>query len=432
MDDRLADRNLTDRAIRAGHEVLAGRRRGLGSFLPFAGPAVIASVAYMDPGNFATNIQAGAKYTYTLLWVVVLANLMAMLFQALSAKLGIVTGHNLAELSRDHFPRPAVWAMWIVAEVAAMATDLAEFLGGAIGLALLFQMPLLAGMLVTGAVTYAILTLQRSGFRPLELLIGAFVCIIGFCYLVELIIAPPDWSAAAYHAVVPHFSGAGSLTLAVAIIGCTIMPHAVYLHSSLTQDRVRPHDEAERRKLIAYSNREVLVVLTVAGLINMAMVAMAATEFHSGLQTSGATIETAYRTLIPLLGMGAAGIFLLSLIASGVSSSAVGTMAGQIVMQGFVRFHIPLWVRRLVTMVPPFIVVALGADTTQALVLSQVVLSLALPVPMVTLLILTRRKDIMGEYANKPVTQIFALLAAAVVLTLNLLLILQVAGVPML
>jgi len=430
MDDRLANRTLTDRAISAGHDVLAGRRGGLGSFLPFAGPAVIASVAYMDPGNFATNIEAGARYTYTLLWVVLLANLMAMLFQALSAKLGIVTGHNLAELCRDHFPRPAVWAMWIVAEISAMATDLAEFLGGAIGLALLFQMPLLAGMLVTGAVTYTILTLQRSGFRPLELLIGAFVGIIGFCYLVELIIAPPDWHDAALHAFVPHFSGAGSVTLAVAIIGCTIMPHAVYLHSSLTQARVQPRDEIERRKLIRYSNREVLLVLSFAGLVNMAMVAMAATEFHSGVAASEATIETAYRTLIPLLGMGAAGIFLLSLIASGLSSSAVGTMAGQIVMQGFVRFHIPLWVRRLVTMVPAFVVVALGADTTQALVLSQVVLSLALPVPMVTLLILTRRKDIMGEYANGRFTQTIALLAAAVVLALNLLLILQTLGVP--
>ncbi|HXQ51680.1 MAG TPA: Nramp family divalent metal transporter [Stellaceae bacterium] len=429
MHGRVPDRpTLTDRTVAAGHAALEGRSLGVRAFLPFAGPAVIASVAYMDPGNFATNIEAGAKYNYDLLWVVLLANLIAMLFQALSAKLGMVTGRNLAELCRTHFPQPAVWAMWIVAEVAAMATDLAEFLGGAIGLSLLFHLPLIASMVATGVITYAILLLQRTGFRPLELLIGAFVGIIGLAYLVELAVAPPHWGAVAFHAVVPHLADGYALTLSIGIIGATVMPHAIYLHSSLTQNRVVPRDEAERRKLILFSNREVLLALGFAGLVNMAMVCMAAAAFHQA-NADVATIETAYRTLIPLLGWGAAGVFLVALIASGLSSSAVGTLAGQVVMQGFVGISIPISVRRLVTMAPAFVVVGFGVDATQALVLSQVVLSLALPVPMVTLLLLSGRADVMGAYVNSNLTARLAILAAVIVLALNLLLVLQVLGI---
>ena len=429
MHDGLGNRpRLTDRAVAAGRASLEGRSRGLRALLPFAGPAVIASVAYMDPGNFATNIEAGAKYNYDLLWVVLLANVIAMLFQALSAKLGMVTGRNLAELCRERFPRPAVWAMWIVAEIAAMATDLAEFLGGALGLSLLLKLPLMGCMIVTGIITYAILLLQRTGFRPLELLIGSFVAVIGISYLIELIIAPPDWGSAAYHALVPHLTGSAALTLSVGIIGATVMPHAIYLHSSLTQDRVVPRSDAERRRLILFSNREVLLALGFAGLVNMAMVCMAASVFHHANQDV-ATIETAYRTLIPLLGWGAAGVFLVGLIASGLSSSAVGTLAGQVVMQGFVGFGIPIWLRRLVTMAPAFVVVALGVDATQALILSQVVLSLALPLPMVSLLLLTGRQDVMGAYTNSRLTARVAAFAAALVLALNLLLVCQVIGV---
>jgi manganese transport protein len=431
MTDSYGQATLTNRATLAGSEVLAGRRRGLRSLLPFAGPAVIASVAYMDPGNFATNIQAGAKYNYNLLWVVVVANIIAMIFQALSAKLGIVTGRNLAELCREQFPRPMVWGMWIGSEIGAMATDLAEFLGGAIGLSLLLGMPLLAGMVITGIATYAILTLQRGGFRPIELLIGGLVGVIGASYLVELLIAPPDWSAAAFHAVVPRLDGGEAVLLAVGIVGATVMPHAIYLHSGLTQDRVLPRTDGERRRLLRFSNREVMLALGLAGLINMAMVAMAASVFHHGGHEDVAQIDTAYRTLIPVLGSGAAGVFLLSLIASGLSSSAVGTMSGQVVMQGFVGFRIPLWLRRLVTMAPSFAIVALGIDATQALVLSQVMLSLILPVPMIALLILTRRRDVMGSYANGRVTTVTAVAAAAIVLVLNLLLVLQIAGVPL-
>jgi manganese transport protein len=414
--------SMTERTVARAHDVLAGGRGGWRAWLVFAGPAIIASIAYMDPGNFATNIQAGAKYGYGLLWVVLLANVIAMLFQGLSAKLGIVTGRNLAELCRDRFPRPVVWAMWIVSEIAAMATDLAEFLGGAIGLSLLFQMPLLVGMIVTAIVTYGLLLCEGYGFRPIELIIGALVSLIGLCYLVEMFIAPIDWAAAAFHTVTPQLTDAEALLIAVGIIGATVMPHAIYLHSGLIQARVPVHDDTERRKVLHFSNWEVVVALSVAGLVNMAMVMMASSAFHAG-HPEVAQIETAYHTLTPLLGAAAAGVFLLSLIASGVSSSTVGTMAGQMIMQGFVNFRIPIWLRRLITMAPAFVVVALGVNTTNALVVSQVILSFALPLPMISLIIFTSRADIMGPFANGKLTRIAAIIATAIVLVLNVVLI---------
>jgi manganese transport protein len=430
MSQTLAQRaSLSDRTVAAGREVLAGRRRGFSAFLPFAGPAVIASIAYMDPGNFATNIQGGAQFGYLLLWVVVLANLVAMLFQALSAKLGIVTGHSLAQLCRTHFPRKLVYAMWIASEIAAMATDLAESLGAAIGLSLLFGLPLLTGLLITFAATYIMLLLQGRGFRPIEVLIAAFIGVIAVCYLVELLIAPPDWRAFAFHSVVPGLAGPDSVVLAVGIIGATVMPHAIYLHSSLTQNRVPARNDAERRRILGYSNREVLIALGIAGLVNMAMMAMAASVFHEG-HAEVAAIETAYHTLMPLLGFGAAAVFMTSLLASGLSSSVVGTMAGQVIMQDFVRFRIPLVVRRLVTMVPAVIVVAMGVDSTHALVMSQVILSIVLPVPMIALLVLSGRRDVMGAFVNRRITQVGAVIAAVVVLALNLLLLLQTIGIP--
>jgi manganese transport protein len=435
MDQRTAatDRagrpgSLTDRTVAAAQGVLAGQRGGFRAYLAFAGPAVIASIAYMDPGNFATNIQAGAKYGYTLLWVVLLANLIAMLFQALSAKLGIVTGRNLAEMCRQHFPRPVVFAMWVVSEIAAMATDLAEFLGGAIGLSLLFHMPLLAGMAVTAAVTYGILMFAGSGFRPIELIIGGMVSLIALCYLVEMFIAPVDWAAAALHTVTPRIPDAEALLLSVGIVGATVMPHAVYLHSGLTQARMPTRDDAERRQVLRFSNREVVIALTVAGFVNMAMVMMASSAFHAG-HPDVAQIETAYHTLTPLLGVGAASVFLLSLIASGVSSSTVGTMAGQMIMQGFVGFKVPIWIRRLVTMAPAFVVVALGVNATSALVISQVILSIALPLPMISLLIFTGKKGVMGAFVNRRLTQVVAIAGTAVVLALNVLLIFETFGV---
>ncbi|EXL01499.1 Nramp family divalent metal transporter [Ochrobactrum sp. WV_118_8] len=418
----------TERTRNAMAEVLSGQRRGFTGRLLFVGPAVIASIAYVDPGNFATNIQAGAGYGYQLLWVVLLANLIAMLFQALSARLGIVTGKNLAEMSRDHFPAPVVWVMWAVSEVAAMATDLAEFLGGAIGLALLFDLPIFWGMSVTAIVTYGILVFEKHGFRPMELIIGSMVAIIGLCYLIELVIAPVDWTEAATGLITPQLPDAAALTIAVGIIGATVMPHAIYLHSSLTQSRVRIRNENDRRKVLRYSNIEVVVALAIAGMVNMAMVIMAASAFHQG-NSDVAEIETAYHMLTPLLGTAAASVFLVSLITSGVSSSVVGTMAGQTIMQGFLHFHVPIWLRRLVTMLPAFVVVAMGVNPTQALVMSQVVLSIALPVPMIALIIFTSRRDVMGSYAMRPGTKWLAFVGATIVLALNFTLLASVFGI---
>jgi manganese transport protein len=426
--DGVLGNGLSDRSRRIMDDILAGRARTNPlSILLFAGPAVIASIAYMDPGNFATNIQAGAKYGYALLWVVLVANLLAMMAQALSAKLGIVTGHNLAELCRDTFPKPLVYAMWAISEVAAMATDLAEFLGGAIGLALLFHMPLLAGMGVTATVTYALLLLDKNGFRPMELLIGGLVAVIALCYVAELVIAPVDWHAAALHTILPSLPDRDALTIAVGIVGATIMPHAVYLHSGLTQGRVLTDTDSAKRRLLRFSNREVVIALALAGLVNMAMLIMAAAAFHDG-HSDVAEIETAYKTLAPLLGGGAAGVFLVSLIASGISSSVVGTMAGQMIMQGFLGIQIPVIVRRLVTMVPAFVVVALGVNATQALILSQVVLSFALPVPLIALLYFTRRRDVMGAFVNGPWTNAAAFAGTGIVLVLNAILLAQTFG----
>jgi manganese transport protein len=395
--------------------------------LLFVGPAVIASIAYMDPGNYATNIQAGAGYGYMLLWVVLAANLIAMLFQALSARLGIVTGRNLAELSRDHFPWPIVFVMWVVSEIAAMATDLAEFLGGAIGLALLFGIPLMWGMVITAIVTYGILLFEAKGFRPMELVIGAFVAVIGLCFLVELVIAPVDWSGAALGLITPNLPDSAALTIAVGIIGATVMPHAIYLHSGLTQGRAVTPDNATRRRVVRFSNIEVVIALAAAGMVNMAMVIMAASAFHAG-NPEVAEIETAYHLLTPLLGGAAATFFLISLLASGISSSVVGTMAGQLIMQGFIRMRLPIWFRRAVTMLPAFAVVAAGVNATNALVMSQVVLSIALPVPMIALLILTSRRDIMGEFATGPLVRTLAIVGATMVLSLNFVLLADVFG----
>ena len=317
------------RVVAAAHEALAGKRRGIAALLPFAGPAFVASVAYMDPGNFATNIAGGARFGYRLLWVVVLANLMAMLFQGLSAKLGIATGKNLAELSRENTSKAVAFTMWIVAEVGAMATDLAEFLGAIVALYLLFHIPMLVGALITAVVTYVILALHRYGFRTMEALIGSLVGVIAVCYVVETLISRPQWNQILYHSVVPWLGGSSSLFLAVGIVGATVMPHAIYLHSALTQDRIVPEREEYRGRLVRFAYADVVVALAIAGVVNLAMMYMSAAVFHTTGHTAVADIATAYRTLTPLLGNLAAVIFLIALLASGISSSVVGTMAGQ-------------------------------------------------------------------------------------------------------
>ncbi len=411
----------------AARDALDGRRRGLKALLPFVGPAFIASVAYIDPGNYATNIQSGAQFGYHLLWVVVLANVMAMLFQNLSAKLGIATGRNLPELCRLEFSRPVSVGMWVVSEIAAMATDLAEFLGATLALNLLFGVPMLIATVITGVLTYAILTLDRYGFRALEAAIGILVAVIALSYLLETGFSHPAWAQVAYHAFVPWLHGPRSVLLTVGIIGATIMPHAVYLHSGLMQDRVPARTASDKRRLHHFELLDVVIAMSLAGLINMAMLYMSASVFHSG-HAGVSDISGAYRTLMPLLGDAAAAVFLISLLASGLSSSAVGTMAGQVIMQGFVGFRIPVWVRRLVTMVPTVVIVALGVDPTLTLVISQVILSIVLPLPMVAVVKFTARRDLMGELVNSRLVTATAVAATAFVLLLNVILLWQTAG----
>jgi manganese transport protein len=410
------------KAVLAARAALANKRKGIRSLLPFLGPAFVACVAYIDPGNYATNIQSGSEFGYKLLWVVVLANLMAMLIQNLSAKLGIATGKNLPEMCREYCPKWLSFIMWGFSEVAAMATDIAEFLGATLGLNLLFHIPMLIATLLTGVTTYLILTLERFGFRPLEKFIAAFVVVIAACYVIETVMAKPQFSQIVYHSVVPWMGNSDAVMLAVGVIGATVMPHAVYLHSSLTQRRIVPRNDAEKVKIFRFNTKEVIIAMSLAGLINLSMMFMAASVFHASGQTHIADISSAYKTLTPLLGSASAAVFLVSLLASGFSSSAVGTMAGQVIMQGFVGFTIPLWIRRVVTMLPTVIIVALGMDPTRTLVISQVVLSLVLPMPLISLIYFTRRKDIMGVLVNKRIVTVTATLCAVVILALNVLL----------
>jgi manganese transport protein len=414
--------------VQSAGDVLSGesRKRGLARILPFLGPAFIAGVAYMDPGNFATNIQAGAQYGYLLLWVIMASNLTAMLIQTLSAKLGIASGLNLAEQCRERFPRRLTLFMWVLMELVAMATDLAEFLGAALGFNLLFGIPLWMAGILAAIVTFLILGLERYGFRPLEAVITAMVGVIAVCYLVETILDQPNWGLVAYHTVVPMFRGPESVLLATGILGATVMPHAIFLHSALTQGRIVVREPAMLHRLFRYEVLDVLIALGLASLINMAMLIMAASTFFGKGVTSVGSIEEAYKTLEPLLGQAASWVFAISLLASGLSSSAVGTMAGQVIMQGFLKRHIPPWVRRLVTMGPPLIVIMLGLDPTRTLVISQVLLSFGLPFAIIPLVMFTSNKQIMGTLVNKPLTTVLASLAAAVIVGLNLFLIFQI------
>ena len=402
-------------------EILGGktRKNRLSRLMPFLGPAFIASVAYVDPGNFATNIQGGAQFGYMLVWVIVVSNLMAMLIQTLSAKLGIASGKNLAEQCRENFPRPVANGMWVMMELVAMATDLAEFLGAALGFQLLLGVPLFAGAVLTAIVTLLILTLERFGFRPLEAVISAMVGVIALCYLLETFIGKPDWGQIVYHAFVPQFSGAESVLLASGILGATVMPHAIFLHSSLTQGRIVVKDKARLHSLYRYEIVDVVIAMGIASFVNAAMLIMAASTFHTTGLTHIASIEEAYRTLEPLLGNSAKWIFGLSLLVSGLSSSAVGTSAGQVIMQGFLKRHIPIWVRRVVTMAPAMLVILIGLDPTRTLVLSQVVLSFGLPFTIIPLVLFTSRSDIMGELVNRRLTTVLAGLIAAIIVVLN-------------
>ncbi len=413
--------------VRAATEVLAGRaQKGFfGRLLPFLGPAFIASVAYIDPGNFATNIQGGAQFGYLLVWVIVASNLMAMLIQTLSAKLGIATGRNLPEVCREQFPRRVVWGMWGLAEIVAMATDLAEFLGAAVGFQLLFSIPLLWGGILTAIVTFMILGLERYGFRPLEAVITVLVGVIAFCYIIETFLDRPDWGTIAYHAIVPQFSGTESVLLATGILGATVMPHVIYLHSALTQGRIVTRDPQQLRRLFRFELVDVIIAMSLAGLVNAAMLIMAASTFFRAGLTQVGTLEEAHQTLAPLLGAASSWVFAISLLVSGLSSSTVGTMAGQVIMQGFLHRSIPIWVRRVVTMLPSLVVIGIGVDPTRTLVISQVVLSFGIPFALIPLVLFTRREDLMGVLVNRRLTTAIAALVAGLIVCLNIFLLYQ-------
>jgi manganese transport protein len=397
--------------------------------LPFLGPAFIACVAYIDPGNFATNIAGGAKFGYLLVWVIVASNLMAMLIQTLSAKLGIATRRNLPEVCRDQFSRRTSFLLWIQAEVIAMATDLAEFLGAAIGFQLLLGTDLLVSTAITGVAAFLILGLQRFGFRPFEAVISAIVAVIGTCYLIELVYARPDLRAVGAHALVPQFQGSESVLLAVGILGATVMPHVIYLHSALTQRRIVPRDDAEARRLYRYTRIDVVIAMSLAGLINMSMLIVAASVFFGSGLPNIDSLEGAHRTLEPLLGGASSSLFAIALIASGLSSSTVGTLAGQVVMQGFIKRSIPVFVRRLVTMLPALIVIAIGLNPSRTLVLSQVVLSFGIPFALIPLVWFTSRGEIMGKLVNHRITTAVAVVVAAGISALNLFLLAQTFGI---
>jgi manganese transport protein len=414
----------------AAERSLSGERRGLRAVLPFLGPAFIAAVAYIDPGNFATNMAGGSQFGYLLLWVVLGANLMAMLIQSMSAKLGIATGLNLAEVCRDRFPLPVVILLWLQAEAIAMATDLAEFVGAALGLNLVFGLPLFLAGLLTGLMAFTILGLQARGFRRLEATISALVGVIVIAFGLEVLRSDPSVGGVAGGLAVPRFAGSESVLLAVGILGATVMPHVIYLHSALTQKRIVGASEAARRKIFRFELVDVIVAMGVAGLINMAMLTMAAAVFHSrGLLDVGGDLTQVYRGLDQYLGAHSGLVFGVALLASGISSSCVGTMSGQVVMQGFIRRQIPIFLRRAITMVPALVVIGVGFDPSRALVLSQVFLSFGIPFALVPLVLFTRDRELMGGLVNGRVTSWAAYLVAGLVIVLNVYLLLQTFGV---
>ena len=391
--------------------------------LTLLGPAFVAAIAYVDPGNFATNIAGGAKYGYLLLWVILAANLMAMLIQTLSAKVGIATGKNLPELCRERFPRPVSWGLWVQAELIAMATDLAEFIGAAIALNLLFGVPLFVAGLMTGVVAFGILALQQRGYRKFELAIGALLALILLGFLYDTLSVAHDVSGIA-RGFIPSFAGTDSVLLATGILGATVMPHVIYLHSALTQDRIAARDDRERRSLMRFGKVDVLIAMGIAGLINMSMLIVAGSLFHG--QASGIdSIEGAYDGFEKYAGAGAALAFALALLASGFASSSVGTYSGQVVMQGFIARTIPLALRRLVTMAPALIVLAIGLNPSRALIISQVVLSFGIPFALVPLVLVSSKREVMGSLVNARLTTIVAWVVAALITGLNLFLLSQ-------
>ena len=396
----------------------SGERTGLARLWPLLGPAFVASVAYVDPGNFATNIAAGASYGYLLLWVILVANVMGMLIQSMSATLGIATGMSLPEACRARHRRPVVIVLWIVAEIVAMATDLAEFIGAAVALNLLFGLPLLPAALVTAVGSYAILWLQTSrGFRHLEAVITGLLGIIIVGFLVEVVLAKPDPAGVA-GGFVPGFEGPGSVVLAAGILGATVMPHVIYLHSALTKPRAAGRSDEEKSGLIRFERIDVVIAMAIAGIVNMSMLVVAAAFFHSRGLTHIADLDEVHASL----SQGAAFLFALALLASGLSSSSVGTLAGQVVMEGFLKRSIPLWLRRAITMAPALVVIAIGVNPTEALIASQVLLSFGIPFALIPLVLASRDRALMGRFRLGNRGFAAAIVVSALILTLNVVL----------
>jgi manganese transport protein len=417
--------NATARTAYDAGRILRGQPGRGFRVLPFLGPAFVACVAYIDPGNFATNIAGGSEFGFTLLWVIVAANLMAMLIQTLSAKLGIATGKNLPEVCRENFSPRTSLALWVQAEAIAMATDLAEFLGAALGFHLLLGIALFPAAVITGITAFLILGLQRFGFRPFEAVIAAIVGVIGACYVGELFYAKPPLGTVAEHAFVPDFAGSESVLLAVGILGATVMPHVIYLHSALMQGRVLPENDEQARRLYRFTRIDVVIAMSIAGLINAAMLITAASTFYKGGLFHVESLETAHRTLKGILGGSSSTLFAIALLGSGLSSSTVGTLAGQVVMQGFIRRRIPISVRRLVTMLPALVVIGIGLDPSRTLVISQVVLSFGIPFALVPLVLFTSRRSIMGTLVNHRATTVAATVIATLISALNVFLLYQ-------
>jgi manganese transport protein len=413
------------KVLEAAQRSLAERRGGVRGLWPFLGPAFIAAIAYIDPGNFATNIASGAKYGYMLLWVILVSNLMAMLIQTMSAKLGIATGQNLAEVSRARFPNPVRIFLWIQAEFVAMATDLAEFIGAALGFHLLFGLPLLPAGVITGVVAFAILAAELRGIRHLEAVITTlvFVIVAGFAY--QMLWAGADGSAVVKGLLTPQFSDTESVLLAAGILGATVMPHVIYLHSSLTQRRVIGRTADERRRIFRFEQIDVVIAMSIAGLVNMAMLIMAAGVFHSRGLTDIGDIDEAYNALGSIVGHHADVIFGIALLASGLSSSSVGTLAGQVVMQGYINRQIPLFLRRVITMLPALVVLAIGVNPSSALIISQVALSFGIPFALIPLVIFCRNRELMGDLVNRRRTNVAAYVVVAVIVSLNVFLLYQ-------
>ena len=414
------------RVLQAAERSLNGQRRGLRAVLPFLGPAFIAAVAYVDPGNFATNMAGGSQYGYMLLWVVLAANLMAMLIQSMSAKLGIATGRSLPELCRDRFPRPFVIFLWVQAEFIAMATDLAEFVGAALGITLVFGLPLFISGLLTGVLAFGILGLQAWGFRQLESMIAALVGVIVIAFGLEVFRSDPSWGSVASSTFVPHLDGSASILLAVGILGATVMPHVIYLHSALTQKRIVGANPEAKRKIFRFELVDVMIAMGIAGVINMAMLTTAAAVFNArGMTGVGSDLTQVFNNLDQFLGAHSGLVFGLALLASGVSSSSVGTLSGQVVMQGFIHRKISVFLRRAITMVPALVVIGMHFDPSRALVLSQVFLSFGIPFALIPLVIFCRNPKVMGNLVNSRLTNWAAYAVAGVIISLNVFLLYQ-------